>query len=69
MVSVPHSASIHQLVWELGTMICAWVITQYQKYLLPYRSQMFQADNIITWRGVDEMQIMFEAITKLQLGR
>ena len=50
-------------------MICARVITQYQKYLLPYRSQMFQADNIITWRGVDEMQIMFEAITKLQLGR
>ena len=30
---------------------------------------MFQADNIITWRGVDEMQIMFVAITKLQLGR
>ena len=30
---------------------------------------MFQADNIITWQGVDEMQIMFEAITKLQLGR
>ena len=30
---------------------------------------MFQADNIITWQGVDEMQIMFVAITKLQLGR
>ena len=30
MVSVPHSASIHQLVWELRTMICARVITQYQ---------------------------------------
>ena len=30
---------------------------------------MFQADNIITWQGVDEMQIMLVAITKLQLGR